>query len=108
MSERNAMATRTRKSTASLRNGSNGVKRRAKVRLPKPDADGNYPAGAAIRAILAQQIIGRREAAGWTQAELAEHAGLPAAMVRRLESGKHAANIAAVDRIDRALRAAGA
>ncbi len=84
------------------------MKPRPRVRLPKPDAEGNYPAGAAIRAILAQPIIGRREAAGRTQAELAQHAGVRATMVRRLESGKHAANVAAVDRIDRALRAAGA
>jgi len=75
--------------------------------LPPPDKDGNYPAVETMRVIVAQQILRRRQAAGWTQAELAERAGVRQETVSRLESGKHAPNIRTVDRIDRALREAG-
>jgi ribosome-binding protein aMBF1 (putative translation factor) len=75
---------------------------------PKPDADGNYPATETLRAILAQQIIRRREAAGWTQAELAAHAHVRQETVRRLETGKNAPNVATVDKLDRVLKEAGA
>lgn len=83
------------------------MQRGAKVTLPAPDAEGSYPATAALRAILAQQIAERRQAAGWTEAQLAHHARVRTTTLRRLESGKYAPNVAAVDRIDRALRAAG-
>ena len=76
--------------------------------FPTPDADGNYPATETLRAILAQKIICGREAAGWTQAELAARAGVRQETISRLETGKHAPNVRTVDKIDRALRAAGA
>jgi DNA-binding XRE family transcriptional regulator len=76
--------------------------------LPKPYADGNYPATATLRALLAQQIAGRREAAGWTQAELAARAGVRQETVCRIEGGKNAPNVATVDKLDRALKEAGA
>src|SRR2546428_113208 len=44
--------------------------------LPAPDADGNYPAEQTLGAILARQIVRRRQAADWTQVELAERAGV--------------------------------
>src|SRR5438128_2947980 len=40
--------------------------------LPAPDETGNYPAAETLRAILARQLVHRRQRAGWTQAELAE------------------------------------
>jgi transcriptional regulator with XRE-family HTH domain len=57
--------------------------------------------------ILARQIIRRRQAAGWTQAELARQARVRVETVSRLESGKHAPTVTTVDKLDRTLRAAG-
>jgi DNA-binding XRE family transcriptional regulator len=76
--------------------------------LPPPDADGNYPAAEALDVLLARQIIRRRQAAGWTQAELARRAGVRQETVSRIESGKHAPTVATVDKLDRALREGGA
>jgi ribosome-binding protein aMBF1 (putative translation factor) len=75
--------------------------------LPSADADGNYPAQETLRAILARQIIRRREAVGWTQAELAGRAGVRQETVSRIETGRHAPNISTVDKLDRALQEAG-
>jgi ribosome-binding protein aMBF1 (putative translation factor) len=75
--------------------------------LPSPHADGNYPARQTLQVILAQQMIRRREAAGWSQAELAQRAGVRQETVSRIESGKHAPTVTTVDKLDRALRAAG-
>jgi DNA-binding XRE family transcriptional regulator len=75
--------------------------------LPPPDAEGNYPATETLRVLLAQKIIRGREAAGWTQAELAARAGVRQETISRLETGKHAPNVRTVDKIDRALRSAG-
>jgi len=75
--------------------------------LPLPDAEGNYPARETLRVILAQQIIRRREAAGWAQVELAQRAGVRQETVSRIERGKNAPNVATVDKLDRALQAAG-
>jgi DNA-binding XRE family transcriptional regulator len=75
--------------------------------LPTPDAEGNYPAAETLRVILAQQLIHRRAAAGWTQAELADRAGVRQETVSRLESGKHAPNVRTVDKLDRAFQIAG-
>lgn len=75
--------------------------------LPAPDADGNYPATETLRAFLAQKIIRGRQTVGWTQAELAARAGVRQETISRLENGKHAPNVRTVDKIDRALRAAG-
>ena len=75
--------------------------------LPPCDADGNYPATQTLRVILAQQIIRRRKAAGWTQAELAERAGVRQETVCRIEQGKNAPNVTTVDKLDRALKEAG-
>jgi ribosome-binding protein aMBF1 (putative translation factor) len=75
--------------------------------LPAPD-DGNYPAVATLRVILAQQIMRRRQQASWTQADLAERAGVRQETVSRIESGKNAPNVRTVDKLDRALKEAGA
>jgi len=76
--------------------------------LPPRDAEGNYPAEEALDVIVARQVIRRRQALGWTQAELAHRAQVRPETLSRLETGKHAPNIATIDKIDRALRAAGA
>jgi DNA-binding XRE family transcriptional regulator len=75
--------------------------------LPLPNADGNLPAEETLDAILARQIIRRRQAAGWSQADLAARAGVRQETVSRLESGKHVPNVSTVDKLDRVLRAAG-
>ncbi len=75
--------------------------------LPLPDPDGNYPATATLRVILANTLARRREAAGWSQRELAERAKVRPETVSRLETGKHAATVTTVDKIDRALKEAG-
>jgi DNA-binding XRE family transcriptional regulator len=87
--------------------GSAAVPQVAEPALPPPDAEGYYPAEQTLDVIVAQQIIRRRRAARWTQAELAERAGLRQETISRIESGKHAPNVTTVDKIDRALKAAG-
>jgi len=75
--------------------------------LPLPNADGNFPAEETLDGIVARQVFRRRQAAGWSQAELAAQAGVRPETVSRLESGRHAPHVATVDKLDRALRAAG-
>ena len=71
--------------------------------LPKPDAEGNYPAIEAARVVLARKIMRRRRAAGLTQAELAGYAGVRVETLSRLEHAKHSPNVATVDKIVNAL-----
>ena len=75
--------------------------------LPTADSQGYYPATETIRIILARQIIRRRHAAGWTQAQLAKRARVRQETISRLETGKHAPNVTTVDKINMALREAG-
>ncbi|HEV3261775.1 MAG TPA: helix-turn-helix transcriptional regulator [Gemmataceae bacterium] len=74
--------------------------------LPALNGRGNYPAIETARVLLARELITRRKAAGWSQAELAARAGVRQETVSRLETGKHAPNVATVDKIDWALRQA--
>ncbi len=74
-------------------------------RLPAPDADGNYPGVDAMRVILARKLIRARRALGWSQAELARQSGVRVETLNRLEHGKHAAHVATVDKLQRALEA---
>lgn len=74
--------------------------------LPPSDADGNRPARATLWVLLAREIIKRRRAAGWSQEELARHAGVRKETVRRLETGIYPPAVRTVDRIDKALRQA--
>jgi len=71
--------------------------------MPKPDAQGNYPAVEALRASLARKIIRRRQAAGLSQVALARRAGIRAETLNRLEQGRHTPTVATVDKLDRAL-----
>ena len=101
---------RLRAEVARLRAEIRALKRQppAVTALPAPDADGNYRATETLRVLLAQKIIRGRDAAGWTQAELAARAGVRQETISRLETGKHAPNVRTVDKIDQALRSAGA
>ena len=74
--------------------------------LPVPDAHGNYPAVEAARVLLARKIIRRRRAAGLTQADLAQRAGVRVETLSRLEHAKHSPNVATVDKIVRILEQA--
>ncbi len=75
--------------------------------MPKPDKHGHYPARQTLRAMIAHEIADRRKKAGFTQAQLAERAGVRTETISRLESGRHAPNVQTVDKIDAALTAAG-
>lgn len=76
--------------------------------LPKPNADGNFPAIGYLRASIARDIIRDRFAVGWTQKELARRAGVRVETLCRIETGKHTPSVPTVDKIDRALsKAAG-
>ena len=72
--------------------------------LPKPDAQGNYPAVEYARASLARKIIRDRVAAGLNQRELATMAGVRVETLCRIETGKHTPSVPTVDKIDRALK----
>ena len=55
---------------------------------PKPQANGNYDAIAAMRAIIARDLIRDRRKAKLSQRELALAAKVPQSTVARIESGK--------------------
>jgi DNA-binding XRE family transcriptional regulator len=74
--------------------------------LPKPGADGNYPALEYVRATIARDIVRDRITAGLTQRELARRAGIRVETLCRIETGKHTASVPTIDRIDRALQLA--
>ena len=75
--------------------------------LPKPDADGNYPAIEYGRVSLARKIIRARQQAGLTQAELARRAAIRPETLNRIEKGKTTPDTATIVKIDRVLVAAG-
>jgi ribosome-binding protein aMBF1 (putative translation factor) len=74
--------------------------------MPPPDKAGNRPAVAAMRAVLARDIVRDREQVGWSQAELARRAGIRVETLNRIETGKHTPSVATIEKIDDALRAA--
>jgi transcriptional regulator with XRE-family HTH domain len=75
--------------------------------LPEADAKGNCPALPFVDAVIARKIVRGRRALGLTQVELARRAGIRPETLNRLEQGKHMPTIATIDKIDRALKAAG-
>jgi DNA-binding XRE family transcriptional regulator len=75
--------------------------------LPPRDARGNYPAAEALQVSIARSILRGRRAAGLTQVELAQLAGIRAETLNRIEKGKHAPSVATVEKIERALAKAG-
>ncbi len=74
--------------------------------LPAADENGHYPAVDYARASLARKIIRDRVAAGLSQRQLAERAGVRVETVCRIETGKHTPSVPTVDKIDRALKQA--
>jgi len=74
--------------------------------FPPADAAGNRPAVAAMRALLARDIVRDRERLGWSQAELARRAGIRVETLNRIETGKHTPSVNTIEKIDTALRAA--
>jgi DNA-binding XRE family transcriptional regulator len=75
--------------------------------LPLPDANGNYPAVEYARASLARKIIRDRVAAGLTQRQLAQRAGVRVETLCRIETGRHSPSVPTIDKLDRVLRRAG-
>jgi DNA-binding XRE family transcriptional regulator len=75
--------------------------------LPAADAQGNVPAVAYGRALLARKMIIARRRAGLTQAELARRAGIRAETLNRLEKGRHNPDEATFNKIETALKALG-
>ena len=71
--------------------------------LPRPDAQGNYPAVDYARVSLARKIIQARRQAGLTQAELARRAAIRPETLNRIEKGKTTPDTATVAKIERAL-----
>ncbi len=74
--------------------------------LPKPDRDGNYPALEYCRTSIARDIIRDRVAAGLSQKELANLAGIRVETLCRIETGKHTPSVPTIQKIDRALKGA--
>ena len=75
--------------------------------LPPADPTGRRPAVAALRAVLARDIVRDREQVGWSQADLARQAGIRVETLNRIETGKQTPSVASIEKIDAALRAAG-
>lgn len=73
--------------------------------LPKPDAEGNYPAAEYARASLARKIIKARRQAGLSQVELARRAAIRPETLNRIEKGKTTPDTATIAKIEHALAA---
>jgi len=83
------------------------LRKRGELKLPEPDAQGNYPASDALRVSIARTLLRRRLASGLSQQELARRSGLRAETLSRIETGKHSPGVATVEKLDRALTKAG-
>ena len=75
--------------------------------LPSPDAKGRFPAVEYTRISLARNLIRDRKAAGLSQERLAELAGVRQETISRLETGKHSASPRTIEKLDKAITAAG-
>ena len=75
--------------------------------LPRPDADGNYPALAALAVLQARDILRARRKLGLSQAELARRAGIRPETLNRIEQGRNKPSVPTIAKIDRALKEAG-
>ena len=74
--------------------------------MPAPDADGNYPALAALDVLQARDILRARSKLGLSQVELARRAGVRPETLNRIEHGRNVASIPTIAKIDRALQKA--
>lgn len=75
--------------------------------FPKADRDGNMPAVEYARVSVARDVIRARRAARLSQEALAKLAGVRQETLSRIETAKHSATPATLDRIDRAIRTHG-
>ena len=73
--------------------------------LPPADESGSRDAIAYARVSIARTIIRDRVAAGLSQAELAERAGVTRQVLNRIERAKVTADQATIAKIDRTLKA---
>ena len=67
--------------------------------LPKPDRHSRVPAVEYSRISLARDLIRRRKAAGLSQQQLADLAGVRQKVTSRIESGKHSVTVKTYDKI---------
>jgi ribosome-binding protein aMBF1 (putative translation factor) len=74
--------------------------------MPARRANGDYPAIEAARVSIARDVIRGRKAAALSQAELARRAGIRVETLNRIEKAKVTADVATMERIDKALAAA--
>ena len=71
--------------------------------LPPRNRSGRRPAAAYILSSIGREIVADRKAAGLTQQELADRAGIRQETLSRIESGKHAPTLKTLKKIDRVL-----
>jgi len=74
--------------------------------LPRPDAQGNYPAKEAMAVSVALDILRHRRRLGLSQAELARRAGIRPETLNRIEQGRNKPSVPTIAKIERALKAA--
>ncbi|HRJ49840.1 MAG: helix-turn-helix transcriptional regulator [Phycisphaeraceae bacterium] len=74
--------------------------------FPKADKDGNIPALEYGRVSIARDIIRERRELGLSQQDLADLAGVRQETISRLETGKHSAGVATIEKIERAFKKA--
>jgi ribosome-binding protein aMBF1 (putative translation factor) len=71
--------------------------------MPPRRPNGDYPAIQAARVSIARDIIRSRRAARLTQAELARRAGIRVETLNRVEKTKVTADVATMEKFDKAL-----
>src|SRR5438477_107954 len=76
--------------------------------MPPVDAEGNSNAIEFMRASIARRLSRDRRKAGLSQRRLAEMSGVREETISRIESGKHTATVRVIDKLDKAIRKAGA
>jgi DNA-binding XRE family transcriptional regulator len=74
--------------------------------FPPIDADGTSNAIDFARAAIARRLIADRHAAGLSQQQLAERAGVRQETISRIESGKQTATVRIIDKLDGVIRGA--
>jgi DNA-binding XRE family transcriptional regulator len=71
--------------------------------FPKPDERGRFPALEYTRISIARDLIRSRKNARLSQQRLAVLAGVRQETISRLESGKHLASAATIEKLERAI-----
>src|SRR5437868_3244825 len=71
--------------------------------LPKPNANGNYPALEYVRVSLARDLIRDRRALNLSQQQLARLAKVRQRTIQRLESGQESVDLRTFDKVYSAL-----